>query len=214
MLKIDILGYINAVARTVSTGEHDGRSARVIVAACTYDTTIEDLWDAITNKERIPRWFVPVSGDLRQGGRFQVEGNASGQILVCKQPHRLEVTWEFGGEVSWLELRLKEKAQGRTRLELEHTARVDDERWSTFGPGAVGVGWDLGLLGLRLHVPTGAVLKKEEVFAWQVSAEGKEYVRRCSEEWCKASVSSGTPEAAARAAADRTTAFYTGATAP
>ncbi len=30
--------------------------------------------------------------------------------------------------------------------------RVDDERWVQFGPGAVGVGWDLGLLGLRLYL--------------------------------------------------------------
>ena len=33
---------------------------------------------------------------------------------------------------------------GGTRLELEHIAHVDDERWAEFGPGAVGIGWDLG----------------------------------------------------------------------
>ena len=34
------------------------------------DAAIDDVWDACTNPERIPRWFLPVSGDLRLGGRY------------------------------------------------------------------------------------------------------------------------------------------------
>lgn len=56
--------------------------------------------------------------------------------------------------MSWIELRLSEAPGGGTRFELEHTAHVDDH-WAKFGPGAVGIGWDLVLLSLSLHVATG-----------------------------------------------------------
>jgi len=36
-----------------------------------YETTIEELWDACTSPDRLRRWCVPVTGDLRVGGRFQ-----------------------------------------------------------------------------------------------------------------------------------------------
>lgn len=44
---------------------------------------IEDLWDEVTNPDRIPHWFMPVSGDLEPGGRHQLEGNAGGVIEIC-----------------------------------------------------------------------------------------------------------------------------------
>jgi uncharacterized protein YndB with AHSA1/START domain len=66
----DIAGLIGAVTREVTGREHNGRPARVVRASRTYDTTMDDVWDAITSAERIPRWFLPVSGDLRLGGRY------------------------------------------------------------------------------------------------------------------------------------------------
>ena len=39
----------------------------------------------------------------------------------------------------------------RARVELEHIAHVE-EHWEQFGPGAVGIGWDLGLVGLAIHL--------------------------------------------------------------
>lgn len=33
-----------------------------------YDAPIDDVWDACTNPDRINRWFLPVTGDLRAGG--------------------------------------------------------------------------------------------------------------------------------------------------
>ena len=55
-----------------------------VILARTYDTTIDDLWDACTNPDRIPRWFLPISGDLRLNGRYQLEGNAGGTIERCE----------------------------------------------------------------------------------------------------------------------------------
>ena len=48
----------------------------------------------------------------------------------CDPPHSFAATWEYGGEVSWIELRLAPAADGGTRCELVHIAHVNDERWS------------------------------------------------------------------------------------
>ncbi len=50
--------------------------------------------------------------------------------------------------------------------------------------------------------------------AWAASAEARQFFAASSDAWCEASVTSGTDRALARAAADRTTAFYTGAPEP
>ena len=63
-------------------------------------------------------------------------------------PEALEVTWEFGGHVSWVHVRLAQ-AEGGTRLTLEHLIPKDEaseEHRVQYGPGAAGVGWDLSFL--------------------------------------------------------------------
>jgi uncharacterized protein YndB with AHSA1/START domain len=91
-MNVDPAAYVGAVVRDVLSREHEGRPARVVIATRSYDTTIEDLWDALTSAKRIPRWFLPVSGDLRLGGRYQFEGNAGGAITRCEPPRALSVT--------------------------------------------------------------------------------------------------------------------------
>ena len=209
-MKTDVVRQIGAVIREVGSREHEGRPARVVLATRSYDTTVEDAWDALTNAERIPRWFLPVTGDLRLGGRYQLQGNAGGTITRCEPPRLLALTWEMGGTASWLTVSLAEDPAGGTRLELEHVAHVDDEFWDRFGAGAVGVGWDLALMGLARHLATGATVDRSEAVAWSASDDGKDFVRRSSEDWCRASIAAGTDDAAARAAAARTTAFYGG----
>jgi uncharacterized protein YndB with AHSA1/START domain len=71
---MDIDQETEVAAREVAAREVDGKPARVAILRRVYDTTVEDLWDALTNPERLPRWFLPVSGDLRLGGRYQFEG--------------------------------------------------------------------------------------------------------------------------------------------
>lgn len=209
-MTIDTSSNIDAVARVVSRGNRHGRSVRIVTATRTYDTRIEQLWDALTNPARLAKWFLPISGDLRPGGRYQLEGNAAGLITRCAPPRDLAVTWEFGDEIGWVAVRLAAAPGGGTRLELEHAQHVSDERWEQYGPGAVGVGWDLTLLCLALHLrPVGAV-NAEAAEAWTESADGKEFQRQSSEAWCRASIAAGTDAAAASAAAARTTAAYTG----
>jgi uncharacterized protein YndB with AHSA1/START domain len=206
---IDVDHQISAVRREVGSRVLEAGQARVLTATQTYDATLEDLWDACTSAERIRRWFLPVSGDLRVGGRYRLEGNASGTIERCEPPRSFAATWEYGEEVTWIEVRLEPEDDGRTRFTLEHVAHVDDERWLQFGPGAVGVGWDLALTGLRLHLATGEDNDAAAFAAWSGSPDGVAFIHRSSRGWADASIAAGTPEDQARAAEERTTAFYT-----
>ena len=208
---IDVKHQINEVRRDVGARMLEAGEARVITISQTYVGTVDDVWDACTNPERIPRWFLPISGDLRLGGHYQLEGNASGTVERCDPPRTFAATWEFGGEVSWIEVRLAEQPDGRTRFELEHVASVTDERWAQFGPGAVGIGWDMVLAGLARHLPDGAPIDPQESAAWVMSDEGREFMTLSGDLWCQASIDAGTPADEARAAAERTFAFYTGA---
>jgi len=197
-----------AVTRTVSEHEREGKPVRNVTLARSYDTTPEDLWDAMTNPERLLRWFAPVSGELKLGGRYQVENNAGGVITECEPPHYFSLTWEFGGGLSWVELRLSAEGDERSRLTLSHICPVDDH-WKRFGPGAVGVGWDLGLVGLAYHLTSGDMERIDEN-AFGASSEGKAFMADCSEDWRRAAVAAGENSSWAEDAAKQVTAFYTG----
>lgn len=215
---VDVHTQIEAVTRTLRDEEIDGEPARVQALAQEYPAGIADVWDAATSPERIARWFMPITGDLRVGGRYQLQGNAGGEVLECTPPHdgraEYRITWEFGGGVTWVTVRLSEQGAERTRFELEHVAKTADvpaEMWDTFGPGATGVGWDGGLLGLSLHL--GSVegsLSPSEAEAWAFTDEGRAFYRAAADGWGAAHVAAGAdPEVAARSA-DATYGFYTG----
>lgn len=207
---IDIVREIEAVEREVGTGRLAAGEGRAIRLRRTYAAPIDDVWDAITNPERISRWFLPISGDYRVGGRYQLEGNAGGEILACESPRRLKVTWAYGetgnpADVSELEVRLAPAGDGSTTLEMEHIAIVPDEAWAEYGPGAVGVGWDQGLHGLSRHLRGEPAADPQ---AWQLSDEGRDFAARASAAWGAANEAAGaSPDGAAKGVAN-TTLFY------
>lgn len=201
---MDFIGAVGAVRREVVPTTHEGKPARMVVAERSYDAEVDDVWDALTNPERIPRWFLPISGDLRVGGRYQLEGQAGGTITACERPRHLAVTWEYDGEVSWVDVHLSAASDGTT-LRLEHIAHVDDKKWDEYGPGAVGVGWDLTIVALAEHLETG-----EQVVPDLSNADALDFIRGSSDDWCRASIEAGTPAEEATAAAPRTAAAYTG----
>lgn len=208
---INVSQQISAVRRQVGGRTLEAGEARTVIVSQTYQAPVEDVWDACTNPDRIPRWFLPISGELRPGGRYQLQGNAGGVIESCDPPKSFCATWEYGDDVTWIEVRVTAEPDGSTRLMLEHIAHVDDQRWAQFGPGAVGVGWDMGLLGLAIHLSSASTRDPREVASWLASAEGRQFMTDSSERWCEASIAAGTDETQARAAAGQTTAAYTGA---
>ena len=83
---IDVVHQISGVDRRVGRRTLDAGEARTVTVSRVYDAPPEDLWDACTNPERVSRWFFPISGDLRPGGRYEFQGNASGRLSAASRP--------------------------------------------------------------------------------------------------------------------------------
>jgi uncharacterized protein YndB with AHSA1/START domain len=214
---MDVNAQIAATDRQVSTPEVDGTPSYAQTLARTFPSPIDDVWNAVTSAERIPRWFMPVSGDLRLGGSYQLEGNAGGEIRSCEPPSggsaRYSITWGMGGEPAIVTVTLTEVGPSSTRLELDSVvaaAALPPGMWETYGPGATGVGFEMGLLGLGLHIAGDTSVTPETGAAWQLSDEGKAFTRRSVDAWARAHEASGDTAEKARAAADATYSFYTG----
>ena len=207
-MSLNPAAMVGLVTREVRSGSRDGAPTKIVIARRTYPTGQADLWDALTSPDRIARWFLPVSGDLKAGGRYQLEGNAGGIIERCAAPESFAMTWEFRGTMSWLEVTLVPDGE-RTTLELAHEAPVDPGMWGQFGPGAVGIGWDLSLMGLGLHIESGTPLDPATAVTFPASPEGTEFIRRAAEGWADAAVRDGDEQGQAHEAAARTVAFYT-----
>lgn len=181
----DILQEIAATAREVA-GRGTGDDELIVVALRReYAAQVEDVWAAVTDPDRLARWFGAVSGELRQGGSFQVQGNADGEIRECLPPTALTLTW--GGPVSLVSVRLS-ATDGGTVLDLEHTVPA---AFAGSGAGAlnVGPGWDVALLGLANWLRGDTTL---DPAAWESSPE----VRRANvvsiDAWTTAIAASGT----------------------
>jgi uncharacterized protein YndB with AHSA1/START domain len=211
-MEIAAASALGLVTRKVRNFEKDGKPASAVTLTRLYDTSVDDLWDALTSKERIPRWFLPVEGDLRLGGRYQLKGNAGGTVTGCTPPSHFAATWEFGGGTSWIDVNVAAESS-RARMTLEHTALIEDH-WNQFGPGAVGIGWDLAVMGLARHLATGASADHAKAEAWMRSPDGKEFIKQSGEFWRAAHVGSGVDHASAKERSERTIAFYLGAVPP
>jgi len=207
-MNFDFESHLGASERSVSLIERDGRPASAVNISRTLTATIGDLWDAVTSGDRIPRWAMPISGDLKLGGRYQLEGNAGGEITDCERLSHFALTWEFAGDLSWVDMRVIDEGSGCVQLSVTHTAHLSPH-WDEYGPGAVGVGWELALAGLALHLEFPNEPKPDEM-EFVTSPEGKAFIAGSSEAWGEASTAAGTDPDAASAAVRSTTAFYTG----
>ncbi|MGO2542236.1 MAG: SRPBCC domain-containing protein [Specibacter sp.] len=202
----DMMKALTDVTRSVRTAQLGHRAAVTVVLQQELSASAGDVWAACTAPERISQWFLPVTGDLRDGGNFALDGNASGDILDCTAPRSFRISWVFGeGPHSELEVRLTATNTDHTLFELDHTVPAGTEMLETYGTGAVGVGWDQALVGLDdflRGLPTGPVnpLPPEVMNPFTAAS---------SRAWADAAIANGTDPEAARAAAARTTAFYT-----
>lgn len=179
----DMLEELAAIHRAVAVD--DGSETVSVTLSRTYPADAEEVWNALTDPERIPRWFYPISGDLEVGGSFQLEGNAGGEIRRCDRPSLLQVT--FGGPQSLVEVRLAE-ADEATTVELVHSVPLAMAR-SGAGALFVGPGWDGALLGLGIHLRGEAVADPLEAAN---SPEVVEFNKGSIERWTEAVEVSGT----------------------
>ena len=197
MIDSDIASQVNAIHRQVEQQPAgDGAGERVsVLLRRGYDTPIGEVWDAVTQPDRIKRWFMPISGELRVGGSFQLQGNAGGEILACEPPRLLRAS--FGGPTSIVELRLTPQGDRQTLLELEHTVPIE---MAQSGAGAlyVGPGWDGALLGLGLFLGGEAI---GDPVAAANSPQAREFSRQSVSAWAAVVEDSGTATAQQLAAA-------------
>ncbi|WP_246083365.1 SRPBCC domain-containing protein [Nonomuraea diastatica] len=150
----DVLDELAAAHRATGKGSVPAGDAYTIAVRRRYEAQIDDVWDAVTSPERLHRWLKPVTGDLRLGGKFELDGGEHGEILRCEPPRLLRVSWLYGPDAdAWpgtseVEVRLVPGPTGDTDFELIHAAVVGEPLFPAYGPGAGGVGWDLALLAL------------------------------------------------------------------
>lgn len=202
----NLIAELDLARRAVADTELRGAPAHVVELRRGFRAPAADVWDACTQPERIRRWFLPLSGNLRPGGSFQLEGNAGGTIVTCVPPHRLQLTWQFGdAEPSLVSLELAAVGDDTTELVLRHIVS-DDDHWAQYGPGAVGVGWEAALAGLAAWIagddrPTGDQLMAA-------------YMRRSADLWGAAHQATGVAPEVARNAAACTSDFYAPAEQP
>lgn len=137
---------LTAVQRAMGNREIPDGPARTAVLKRRYDTPIKEVWDAITTPDRVDRFFLPLSGDLRVGGSYELQGNAGGKILACDAPHLLRLQWtplDNRGYSDQVEVRLTPDGPNATWLELEHASIADvfrnDPETGCYG---VGTGWE------------------------------------------------------------------------
>jgi uncharacterized protein YndB with AHSA1/START domain len=193
---IDIAKQIGAISREVSRQHTASGETVVVTLQRHYDADQADVWQAITDPDRVRRWFLPLTGELREGGNFQLEGNASGDIMTCEPPRHLMVT--FGGESSIVDVQLSGDGQ-QTMLKLTHSVPIE---LAGSGAGAlyVGPGWDGALLGLTLHL-AGEVIA--DPVAAANSPEAQDFNLSSVSQWVTAIEASGTADTDAISAAQQ-----------
>ena len=146
------------------------------------------VWEALTDPEQLRAWFSPVTGEFYEGGRYQIEGNASGEIWECRPREHFMLT--FGSQESLLTVELA-YAGDDTTVQLTHGVPI-----SMAGSGAgafyVGPGWDGALLGLAMYLRGDEIGDPVEMAG---SAEIIEFNAASIERWQAVIEPSGTADA-------------------
>ena len=171
----------------------------------------ERVWAALTEPARLARYFGEVSGELREGGEFQIPMmGVHGLVRRVVEQELLALGWGFEDDASVLELKVSPSADGAgSRFERRHHVQADDH-WQQFGPAATGCGWDGALLGLARHMQQPDTKWTEEMTGFETTTEGREFVTATSELWQEAHLAAGADPQHAHEAAARTAAFYRG----
>ena len=121
--------------------------------------TPERVFQALTEKEDLERWFVKKAEvDLRPGGAIRLEWAPDaveiGKILVLEPPHRLSYTWEaLEPSPTTITFELTAENDG-TRLRLIHTGIGEGEDWDTYYT-SINSGWNVHLKNLTAWLETG-----------------------------------------------------------
>ncbi len=110
--------------RLLATMWDDGDTASIRLKE-RYPVAVEEVWSALTDRDRLAAWLGVFQGELRLGGEFHSRFHASGaegtaRVTECTPRTSLAIANRSENateELIWIRL----AAEGdRTRLELEH----------------------------------------------------------------------------------------------
>lgn len=101
-----------------------------------YASTIEKVWNALTDPEMLAKWiwkndFKPVVGHKFQ---FRAEPNewwdgiVNSEVLLVEEPHKLSYTWESAGEKTTVTWTLTEESNGTVRLRLDQSGFSEETK--------------------------------------------------------------------------------------
>ena len=119
-----------------------------------FDFSHQEIWNACTDRDQLPRWFAEVSGDLQEGATLKFDVGApckvTSRILRCEPSNRLLLTWSYPGrDIDEIDFRLAADGDGAV-VELEHRSGDKTDWW--FGAGS---GWEYALLRLTVLLSGG-----------------------------------------------------------
>lgn len=177
---IDIARQLTTVYREV--GPDPSGEALGVLLRRRYPAPAAEVFAALTDPDRLGRWYRAVAGDLRAGGDFTLAGGPGGRILQCEPPQRLRLTW--GAEPATVDIRLGTDESGEVVLELEHVLGAEPAATAL----SVGPGWDVRLLALDRFLrgehtddPTG----------WKSSEDVQRFAQHAISAWAAAVSASG-----------------------
>lgn len=206
MTVTESLPVVDAVRRSFEIDEQAPEGSDRVRVVLTLRTNISRaparLWPLLTRAPELARWFGPVGGELREGGRFEAPGGVTGRILQVQEPHRVRLSWEQEGLEGPLLLRLDPEDDGTTQLTLRRTVLLDAAELDRTGPGALALDWEIVLLALAAHTDGWHATCLEPVPVptpqWQRSPQGRSMVRAWAVRWAAEAIAAGVDEDTAR----------------
>jgi uncharacterized protein YndB with AHSA1/START domain len=117
-----------------------------------FDTDIDDVWSALTEPERLDRWYGEIEGELRVGGAFRARLHASGwegtgRVEECEPPRRLLVVTKEADEPNEDSTEVTLTGDGdQTVLVVEQRGLPLDHLW------AYGAGLQIHVEDLAAHI--------------------------------------------------------------
>lgn len=105
-----------------------------------FDTHIDDLWSALTDRGRLARWLGEVDGSLQQGGEFRAHFFASGwegtcRVQVCEAPERLVLLTVDADEPEEHSIEVTLRADGERTILIVEERGMPLEQLSAYGAG-------------------------------------------------------------------------------
>ena len=121
-----------------SLGSADGKG--IVRIEARFDTDIDDVWSAITDRSRLARWYGEVTGDLRLGGGYRAHLFASGwegtgRVEACEPPQRLLVRIKDADEPEEQDIESMLTADGDQTIVVWEERGMPLDQLSAYGAG-------------------------------------------------------------------------------